>query len=193
MQKLRIQDIATVQILPLFRDKTPIHIDEGNAYVISIKDVVNNWPIDFKKLVRVNSEPHLLDMRVRAGDILIPARGDYYPARYVSNDDKTIFTAGQINVIRTNNLVISGYLAWYLNQPEGQMGLRMLMSGTSMPAINKSRLLNLEIDIVDLSLQERISHLQRLSAERIMLRKEMISIEEAEINSFCRKLFNEKD
>lgn len=189
MQIEKLKDIATVQIISLFRDKAPDAVVNGNAHVLLTRDLVNNWPLDFGKLTEINAESDQLKMSLQQGDILIPARGDYYPARHLIGVERTLFAAGQINVIRTISNIDSGYLAWYLNQHETQSIIKELTIGTSIRALNKASLLQLEIKVISLEKQKKISDLQKLSFERSSLMKELIFIKEIEISNFCSSIF----
>lgn len=130
----------------------------------------------------------MLDNCLAEGEVLIPSRGDYYPARYFHNSAGNIFPHGQINVITPGERVLGRYLAWYLNQPTSQQFIDTSLTGTSIKALNKPRLLEIPIQVPPVDTQNAIADLQELLEKSKALKERLIALEMQEIEWTCRKL-----
>lgn len=182
-------DIATVRTLSLFRDRPPAYSSLGNASILTIKDLTTTWPIDFSDLPIAEVATEHLPQALKSGEILMPARGDHYPARYIANQNSMpIFPAGQIHVVTANPDYYPGYLAWYLNQAEAQASIRRLLTGTNIQSLNKSRLVELPIEIPLPRVQRAIAEIQEKHVRRIKLLQELIKLKDQEVEAGCLNL-----
>lgn len=181
-------EIASIRTIMTFRDKAPRYSDEGNAYVITIKDILSEDSFDFTKLPLAVVDDTDLSNQLRPGEILIPGRGEYYQARNFQQLPLPAFPVGQINVIRTKSDLDGGYLTWYLNQGEAQQYIRFSLGGTGVKALSKTRLSSMPVPIPPLSVQREISSLQLLRSNRAALLRELMVIEDREINASCLRL-----
>ncbi|MCC2972958.1 restriction endonuclease subunit S [Massilia sp. IC2-476] len=180
--------VASVRTIMAFRDQSPVSNQAGTALAIGIRDIVGPWPLDFERLTRVDVAPELIDSALKYGEILLPARGDNYPARYFSFQEAPVFTVGQINVITPNSRIVGGYLAWYMNLPEFQSIIARSLTGTSIKSLSKSRLIEMPIKLPPLSSQHAIAEIIYLDAERLSLREKLEAIERIKIETTCRKI-----
>jgi restriction endonuclease S subunit len=184
-----LNEIATVHTVSLFRDRPPGYTDAGNTAILTIKDLTGKWPIDFKKLPKAQVDHECLSQAIKQGDILMPARGDHYPARYIVNSEGvTIFPAGQIHVISSLKDTCSGFLAWYMNLPDVQTSIHSLLTGTSIQSLNKTRLLTLRLRIPPEEIQLEISQLQEKQIRRVAMMHELINLQDREVEVGCLKL-----
>jgi hypothetical protein len=184
----RLGDIAKIRTVQLFRDKPPVYTVDGNACAISIREIVGKWPLDTKTLPRLHLDQEQYQFTLDRGDILLPARGDNYPARLFSEMDERIIPVGQVTIITVSDDVDSGYLAWYLNQQEFQNSIQNALTGTSIKSLNKSKLLTFEVHLPTWEVQRSISHLQSLYARRLALQQEKMTLERLEIETVCSNL-----
>lgn len=135
----------------------------------------------------------MLDNCLVGGEVLIPSRGDYYPARYFQNSAGPIFPYGQINVITPGGRLLARYLAWYLNQPTSQQFIDSSLTGTSIKALNKPRLLEIQIQLPPIATQNAIADLQDLLEKSKELKERLIVLEAQEIEWACRKLLSKSN
>lgn len=189
---VKLDQIATVRTLTTFRDRAPVEAADGNAYVLSIRDVVSRWPADFPSLPRVSVDDHLLPDGLQDGDILLPGRGAYYPARLFRRAPLPVFTAGQVYVIRAKEKLLPIYLCWYLNRRSIQAEINQLLAGSAIQALNKSSLLKIDVPVPDMPHQEHIAELQALSRQRSELREELERLDRAEIEHACEAVLKQR-
>jgi restriction endonuclease S subunit len=181
-------DIATIRTGTVFRDQSPQATPEGNVCSLTIKDIVADWPPNTNLLDRIRIDEALLKNCVAPGEVLIPSRGDYYPARYFSGSDFPIFPVGQINLILPSSGVLGTYLSWHLNQPEAQRQIKRLLTGTNIKSLTKPSLQSILVWVPDLSTQHEIATLQELWLKSKIKKNRLLRLEELEIEETCRRL-----
>jgi restriction endonuclease S subunit len=182
-----LADIADIRILFVFRDKAPVDVSDGNVYVFTIRDLVSNWPFDPNKMMRTRVDDDKLNGAVTEGDILLPGRGQAFPARLYQGQHGPVLPSGQIYVIRPKDAtaLISPYLSWYLNRPRSQQAMSRALTGTTIQALNKSALQKLQIHLPALETQHKIAFLHDLFEKRSQLRRELIALESQELELTC--------
>jgi restriction endonuclease S subunit len=184
----RLDDIAEVRTVQLFRDKPPAYTAVGNACAISIREIVGKWPLDITTLPRLQLEQGQFQYTLKSGDILLPARGDNYPARLFNEMDQPVIPVGHVTIITANDYIDSGYLAWYLNRQEFQKKIENSLTGTSIKSLNKSKLLTFEVQVPAMEVQQSISQVQSISTRRLALQQQKLALEKLEIETVCTKL-----
>lgn len=128
-----------------------------------------------------NLEKHYLN----TNDILFASKGfDNFAVVY----KKTYFPAvasSTFLVIQNikKNIVLPGFLAWYINHPRILDYLKSLSKGTSLPSISKKVLGNLEINIPSLEKQRTIMKINELRIREKQLK--------AKIENFNEKIVNQ--
>ena len=187
IQTHNLIDIATVKTFLTFRDQAPTYSDNGNAFGITTKDLVSNWA-EFDNLATIEINESMTQKDLQTGDILMPSRGDYYPARLFKKKNIPSFPIGQINVITLQKEIVPGYLAWYLNRPEIQNLIFQSLNGTTIKSLNKSRLNSLPISVPDHNTQIDIVRVQEIYVEKAKIRLELNMLEKKEIDYFCNCL-----
>jgi hypothetical protein len=186
---LLLQELASVTTMLAFRDKAAKYDDMGNAYGISIKDLVSSWPQPLELFARIRARPEIFQDRLREGDVLMPARGNFYPARYFSDNQVEVFPLGQIYVIRPYEWQLGRFLAWYLNRQQIQNKIRSAVSGSTVLSLKRSTLNALTIHLPSAEIRERVSTLTALSDNRTLLRAKLAVAEKAELEAACELLF----
>lgn len=194
-----LQAVANVRTLLSFRDKAPNFSDDGNAFALTIKDLVANKLIYEHDLATIEVDDFSPSSVLFDGNIVLPARGEYYPARYFSELSKPVFPIGQISIIdidsRSDYYIDSQYLVWFLNRPESQSYIKNSLTGTNIKSLSKTKLLSLPIQIPSNKIQESISRLQRAQNKRLAIRQKLFNLEDFEIENLCQSLLlqNEKN
>ncbi|MGX9699492.1 restriction endonuclease subunit S [Janthinobacterium lividum] len=185
-----VADLHTVQV---FRDSSPEIDIEGNAYSISIRDLVGSWPLSVNELTKIFLTSEEKQHCVKNEDILMPARGDRYPARVIQEEEKNIIPVGHVTVIRSTARINPNYLAWYLNRNETQQELAKLLTGTNIKSLNKSKLMSVPIYVPGRHVQESISKIQKLYFQKIILQKKLAILEKIEVEAVCENIFSKKE
>lgn len=147
-----LNTIADIRAGHTFRGR----IDEdpaGNIPVLQIKDLKDQAILTADHLPRINWLGAKAATTARAGDILLPARGEYYRASVLRGGEPVIATS-QLFILRlTSKDITPEYLSWYMNQRVAQNYFLTHRSGTSMPMLNKQNLSALPIAVPPLATQ----------------------------------------
>ena len=182
---LPLGNIADIRTIQLFRDSSPEHDEDGNACAVSIRDLVASGPLNMASLVRINLTSEQTENCLKYNDILMPARGDRYPARLFDLHEEKVIPIGQINVISALKSVNGVYLAWYLNRKHVQQTLISMLTGSNIKSLNKSRLLSIQISLPERHVQETIANIQSIHARKMVLHNELMELEKLEIATVC--------
>jgi restriction endonuclease S subunit len=188
---LPLGEIANIRTIQTFKNQAPEYDPEGNARAISIRDIVGRWPLDFNTLPRIHLNQNQVENCLQAGDILMPARGDYYPARRFNEAHINAIPIGQINVISPIREVDATYLSWYLSQSRFQRTIQDSLVGTSIKSLNKSKLLAMPVHVPPIQIQCSIAQLQEMHLRRILLQREQIVLNDVEVEAVCQSLLDE--
>ena len=138
------------------------HEDTGPIGVLQIKDIKNSAEVDPTALTRItwslSGDPPLL----HAGDIVLPARGEHYPAAMVRTE-VSLVASSQLYVLKPDpSCVLADYLCWYLNQSDARSYILKNRAGTSIPMLSVSALGALPVPVPSLRTQGRIADLHHL-------------------------------
>ena len=139
-------------------------------------------------LPQLNLEQDQYQNKLLDGNILLPARGDKYPARLFNSLDRPVIPVGHVTIISAQNGIEPGYLAWYLNSQEFQKKIENALTGTTIKALNKSKLLAFAVQVPTMPVQRTISHIQKLSARRLVLQQQKMALDKLETETVCAKL-----
>jgi hypothetical protein len=181
-----LANVVNIRTAPIFREKAPEPDATGNVQALAIRDIVGRWPP--QGLTRIQVDDTLLTHCLHPGEVVIPARGENYPAHFVRDLGSDIFPLGQINIISPSKEIDGAYLAWYLNQPVAQKRIRTLLTGTSIQSLARKSLLSLEIDLPPLATQKVIATLLMMWEESKSLREQILELQEEEIQATCHLL-----
>jgi len=171
--KFKLKKIASIQMGYSFRTRLDF-MDQGQIAVVQMKDLNDENIVDCKDLMRVGmntvKEHHL----VRPGDIVFRSRGQVTTAAIlVENPGPAVVAAPLLRIRVDQNVVLSDYLVWYINQPSSQALLASRAKGTSLKMISKQALESLEVTIPPLEKQRVIAELAVLANEEQRLIKKI--------------------
>lgn len=191
----KLSDVADVSIIFVFRDKAPEENPDGNVLAFSIRDLVSNWPLKSSNLTRAFVDERKLTTSANAGDILLPGRGQSFPARFYDGALGPILPAGQVYVIRSKdpNKILPEYLSWYLNRPSVQQMIKQNLTGTTIPALNKSVLANIQIEVPSHYAQRKIAELQNLFDARSAIRRQLLDLQGQELELIGAEIIKKYD
>jgi hypothetical protein len=186
MQK-SLNTIADIRTGHTFRGS--IHEDpKGNIPVLQIKDLKDQVMLTADNLPRINWQSTKAIATVQPGDILLPARGEYYRASVLQGDEPVIATS-QLFVLRLTSIDITPeYLGWYMNQRVAQNYFLTHRSGTSMPMLNKQSLGALPVEVPPLATQEKIVSVQRCWEQEKQLTEKLLANREQLLTGIFHQL-----
>lgn len=171
MKKAPLKALATLATgYPLARRGEPD--PDREVCVVQLRNIegTGNLDVSDAPLVWVDSSKIKPDFWLRAGDVLFRSRGPSMPAALVPDDLAPALAASPIIMIRVKpDQIDPAYLVWFLNHPKGQRLLQQYSRGTSMPMVNKSALVDLEIDLPPLDVQQKIVELADLQQKEKVL------------------------
>jgi restriction endonuclease S subunit len=167
-----IKKIAKVYMGYPFRSRLE-RVEDGNVFVIQMKDIDENSRLDVSNLIPVNL-PAVKDIhRINQGDLIFRSRGRINTATLVQEPlENTVAAAPLLRLRVKKDSLMPEYLAWYINQPKSQTYLERQAAGTISRMINKTAVEEMGIEIPPLERQKHIIAIARLSErEQILLRR----------------------
>lgn len=162
-----LQSLADIRTGYTFRGKI-VPDSQGNVRVLQIKDI-KGWPaVHARNLTLTKFEDAEAVQPLHVGDVVLPARGEYYQATLFGpgppdSADEPVIATSQLWVIRVkDNSVSPPYLCWYLNQSATRQKFLSRLSGSNILMLNKEGLSTLPIAVPSLETQLKIVTLQYL-------------------------------
>lgn len=177
---MKLSQLAVVRSAPVFRDRAPQESEQGNVRALTIRHLVRGRSIDWAELRKVEVEQRFLDHSLTPGDIVIVSRGDQNPAWLFEGASEPVCPVGQFHIIHCVGNVDPCYLTWYLNRPAIQTKIKARATGTAIQAINKSELLNLDVEIPSVLTQQRIADLYATTQKAVSARLRLNALDEKE-------------
>lgn len=174
---MKISDIASVRTAPVFRDQAPQEHPQGNVRALTIRDLMGDQVVAWSGLATVHVEERFLSHCLRPGEVVIPSRGDYYPAWLFGGATEPVCPVGQFNIITPGPNVDTRYLVWYLNRPATQTQIGQRATGTAIRAFTKSELLMLEVELPSIGRQHQIADLYATTQQVITLRQRLNALD----------------
>lgn len=170
--KTTLKTIAAIQMGYPFRSRLD-RADNGNTFVIQMKDIDDNSRLQTSDLVPVDLPQLKGDHQVQKGDILFRSRGRANTAALIDVQlDRAVAAAPLLRLRPDPEKVLPAYLVWYINQPQAQAYLERQASGTISRMINKKAVADMPIDLPPLDRQRQITALADLAGrEQDLLRR----------------------
>jgi hypothetical protein len=138
---------------------------QGEVRVLQIKDIKGRREVLTEQLPRMQWQGAGVPPLLVAGDIVLPARGDYYHAALADGAAPIVATSQLFVLHPSNKTVTAEFLSWYLNQPAAQNYFRANRTGTSISMLSRQVLGALSVPVPTLAIQHKIVAL-RLLLER---------------------------
>jgi restriction endonuclease S subunit len=175
VKNVRIQDCADVR--PGYSSKGAIVNDpEGSLHVITAQHVTKGEPYRYvaeHSLLII--PPKFYDKYlVLPGDILFMSRGSNNYAVLVEEVPQPAITPLTFFIIRPKQNVISGYLAWCLDQDIVKTQLNEMRTGVGTPMIQSSSFRDITVPLPSLAIQKRIAGLSSLQTREKMLLQQLV-------------------
>lgn len=130
---------------------------------------------------------------LKEGEVLFAAKGDKNFAVVYTRDMGPSVASPSFLVIKTDAaVVLSGYLAWYLNHPDVTRELRILATGTNIKSISKKVLECFKVRVPSLGCQREIIGLNDLFCREIEAEKKLGVCKAAYRNAYLMDMTKEK-
>jgi hypothetical protein len=185
---MKLADVARIDSGYHFRGRIENN-PEGPVAVIQTKDFTDDLKLIPTGLVRVTPETKLDPYTVESGDVLFLSRGQRPWAAAVGELPMTCIVPSSFYILRVDSArILSGYLAWFLNQPKTLIALRSIMRGSNIPFISKTDLQELPLPLPSLATQRKLVKLSQLSEREQNLLQELAEQRKTLIDTVCMKL-----
>lgn len=163
-----LKEVADIYTGYTFRSKLVSERD-GNVSIIPLCSLKEDGCIDMEGVVSIRMDVDSLKAHfwLRKGDVLLKARGKPQTVVLIEEDLPQTICANSVTLIRAkSDVLIPGYLAWFLDQAALPVVTR------SIEMVNKKDLKDLSIRIPDIEMQKNIAALYSLMiGERIAAKK----------------------
>ena len=190
MRHLKISDVAEIINGYQVRDKTDFGA-EGNISFIQVKDLdrVHN-KVSLKKLERLTIDKDMSKYQVRKDDVLFLAKGNIQASLIDSStfkEDEVYVPMPHFFTLRpAQDVVLTEYLWWILNQKETLISMSKLTRGSMMAFLGKPELETLQIPVPTIAKQKFIIEFARLREKE----KELSQKIEQEKDKLYKQLLN---
>jgi len=162
MKVKKLKEIAEIKSGYSFRRRIE-HQEDGYLFVVTGRDIGNNFYLEKENLTKIDKEVHQ-DKLVQQGDILLSVRGKFKAV--VSNVQGNLIAASSVYVLRVNrDVLLSEYLALWLNARVGQAEINKKVTGATIKIILKKDLENIKIKVPDLTTQREIVEFYKTTEE----------------------------
>jgi hypothetical protein len=176
-----------------FRSKVKHTPEAWDYYVLQLKDVQKDQPLDPTRADQVKIEDKTPPQPLRRGDVLLRARGGYYYAALFDTDTPNVLAAGQFFVLTPDPKRLDPtYLCWYLNEPEAQLYLDKNQSGSNIPMISKRTVSELAIPLPPLDAQRRIAAIHQCWLDEKRLTEQLLDNRERMVRGICQQYISGK-
>ena len=164
----------------------------GSHWLIQARDFNKHHEVQWSGLTRFNPSGGTSRYELNRDDVLFLARGQENFACPIDRNLNATLAANTFYILRANQeVVLSPFLAWWLNQTPAQEFIKTHRSGSSIPFISISLLLQLEITIPPFEIQKKILELEKLRKREVDLTASYLDKKTALIEAISLNAINE--
>ena len=158
----KLSDVASIEQGHLFR-KGIRNLPMGHIFLIQPQNVTPVKRVVLDELHKVRESDVKRSSIVGPGDVIIKTKTSVPLSFMIMDPNAKYAVTDHFMIIRINdNSVDPKYLNWYLNSNRTRSYLQRMMSGTSVPFLRKTTLMDMDIPVPDLKIQMRIFELDDL-------------------------------
>lgn len=156
---------------------------QGNIYYLGASDFVAPHTLDPLLAPSILPSPKLERHFLNKGEVIILSKGHHGFVAHSYQAIKQPAVASSVFLVlrHIKPNVLPEYLAWYINLQSTQKELINFSRGSALPAINKSILGDLYIQVPDLGTQEKIVELDRLKKTETTIIKRLDQLKTIEL------------
>jgi hypothetical protein len=181
-----LYQVANVQAGYLSRSRVKPSVT-GSYRLLQSRDVSGEG-IDLKAAVTFVPERNPDLYRVSEGDILIIARGQDHRAHLVQIELHDTLASSVFHIIRPDrDVILPGYLAWWLNQPDIQAEIKAGSRGTGIGYVSRQHMEQIPVMLPPRDMQERIASAMALWHRRHSLQSQLDQKRQTMIQALCRQ------
>lgn len=191
--KKDLKDIA--EVIAGYSFRTALRSKENaSCFALQAKNILENSTVDEENLDGIDFENYRSRAIVKNGDVVISSRGSFRAGsvNLENENTKEIIASSSVYILRLKKeIILSKYLAIYLNSIEGQKKLNERATGAAIKSIRRNDLENMSIVLPSIETQNKIieiyntdKELQKSLNKKINLVKD---INEIAINKLLNK------
>ena len=156
---------------------------QGSIYYLSASDFVAPHTLDKLLAPSIMPSSKLEKHFLNKGDVLILSKGHHGFVAHSYQAVKQPAVASSIFMVLRNvsPTVLPEYIAWYINLKSTQSKLINFSRGSALPAINKSILSELKIQVPDLETQKKIVKLDHLKKSETNIIEQLDQLKTVEL------------
>jgi len=199
---VKLGQIASIRLGYSFRSKLQ-PMNEGNFFVLSMKDLNHSGNFELSKLPRVYLKKINSENFLQQNDLLLKSRGRLYDAVLIEEKvEDVIISSPLLRITLKTTQVLPSYLVWYLNHMNTQKNLLRNIQGTSVQMVPKQALEELEVFFPSLEKQHSIAEIEKMAKrERFLLEqiqkkqnklRECILFQLAQPDKYIRETVNDR-
>lgn len=190
MKTLKISTLReTCTLRSGFQGKTK----EGNDFKqIRLKDVTKDGVIKYEELEEFASEKVNEKYLLKKGDIIFKAKSGDNTAALISDDVENLVPSVHFIIITINDLSVLDpeYLVAYLNSEYAQDYFKKNAEGTVQPIIKIKTLEELEIKIIEMEEQKKVSSLYNLIKKEKLTMELIAEKREKQFKAYLREILD---
>ncbi|MEH6659831.1 restriction endonuclease subunit S [Leeuwenhoekiella marinoflava] len=156
---------------------------QGSVYYLGASDFSDARTLNPLLKPSLMASPKLEKHYLNTSDVLVLAKGHHgFTAHTVAGDFQPAVASSVFLVLRKiATTVLPEYLVWYINLKSTQEELKGYGRGSALPAINRTILGDLEINIPDIEMQKNIVNLDKLKKNESILVKQLDSLKTTQL------------
>ena len=161
---------------------------QGTVYFLGASDFKDPFTIDSFMAPSLLASSKLEKHYLQAGDVVVLAKGHHgFTAHYINGNLQPAVASSVFLVLREIQAeVLPEYLVWYINLESTQSQLKAYARGSALPAINRTILGDLKIDMPSLFIQQDIVSLSRLKKEESRLIQKLDDLKTTQLEFFLK-------
>jgi type I restriction enzyme S subunit len=170
-----------VDLIIDYRGKTPKKLgldwSESGIPALSAKIIKNGKIVRRDAMNFGNDELYKLWMKdeLKKGDVLLTSEAPLGELYYL-NDDKKYILSQRLFALRSNKIITSEYLYYYLFSINGQALLKARASGSTVEGIRQSELRMIEVIIPEKEILQKASDIFKSAFNKIFTNEEQIQV-----------------
>jgi len=151
------------------------HDPTGTHQVVITRHLSDGVPYEYESshALRIVPGRATETYEVRVDDVLFMSRGTQNRAWVVVHVPQPTIAPVSFYIIRPQEGLDGGYLAWYLNQAPAQGAIAQMRTGAGTPLVQRDAFRTLEVVVPTLEVQHEIAGLGVLFARERTLRKDL--------------------
>lgn len=168
---------------------------QGAVYFLGASDFVDPYTINALLPPGLLASSKLDKHYLKAGDVVVLAKGHHgFMAHYIDGSMQPAVASSVFLVLRDlPATLVPEYLVWFINLTSTQNELKAYARGSALPAINRSILGDLNIDIPRVSVQECIVALSKLKRQESKLLKELDKLKTTQLELLLKNEIQNHD